>query len=92
MLAFLKTFMYNTACRHDIGLSPSGKAPDSDSGIQGFESLKPSLSLANMRGLFFSVEIDRTMAISILDICNSRSLYYNIVTVSNKLVYKYNEF
>lgn len=35
MLAFLKTFMYNTACRHDIGLSPSGKALDSDSSISG---------------------------------------------------------
>ena len=35
VLAFLKTFMYNTACRHDIGLSPSGKALDSDSSISG---------------------------------------------------------
>ena len=27
--------MYNTSCRHDIGLSPNGKALDSDSSILG---------------------------------------------------------
>ena len=27
--------MYNTACRHDNGLSPNGKALDSDSSISG---------------------------------------------------------
>lgn len=34
--------VYNTFCCHDSGLSPNGKALDSDSSIWGFESLKPS--------------------------------------------------
>ena len=35
MLALLRRFVYNTSCRHDIGLSPNGKALDSDSSILG---------------------------------------------------------
>lgn len=36
--------MYNTFCcsNKDIGLSPNGKALDSDSSISRFESLQPS--------------------------------------------------
>ena len=43
VLAFLKKMIYNTFCceaRHkNIGLSPNGKATDSDSVISRFESL-----------------------------------------------------
>ena len=48
MLAFLKTFMYNTACRHDIGLSPSGKALDSDSSISGVRIPQAQLSASRI--------------------------------------------
>ena len=48
MIAKLKWLCYNTLCvqpkgRHfDTGMSPSGKAPDFDSGIRRFESGHPS--------------------------------------------------
>ena len=57
MLAFLKTFMYNTACRHDIGLSPSGKALDSDSSISGVRIPQAQLETSRIttRGFFVRV-------------------------------------
>lgn len=55
MLALFKTLLYNTSCRHDIGLSPNGKALDSDSSIVGVRVPQAQLiSLACMRGIFFS--------------------------------------
>ena len=46
VLAFLKRMLYNTFCcetqQKNIGLSPNGKATDSDSVISRFESLQPS--------------------------------------------------
>lgn len=35
VLAFVKMLIYNITCRHDSGLSPNGKALDSDSSILG---------------------------------------------------------
>ena len=57
VLAFLKTFMYNTACRHDIGLSPSGKALDSDSSTSGVRIPQAQLetSRSHTRGFFVRV-------------------------------------
>ena len=39
MLAFWTNLQYNTSSKNDIGLSPNGKATDSDSVISRFESL-----------------------------------------------------
>lgn len=59
MLAFLKTFMYNTACRHDIGLSPSGKALDSDSSISGVRIPQAQLETSRSHtGGFFCASSD----------------------------------
>ena len=57
MLAFLNTFMYNTACRHDIGLSPSGKALDSDSSTSGVRIPQAQLETSRIttRGFFVRV-------------------------------------
>ena len=47
MIAKMAMMCYNTPCvrtgrRSKIGMSPSGKAPDFDSGIRRFESCHPS--------------------------------------------------
>ena len=47
MIAKMAMMCYNTLCvqtgrRSKIGMSPSGKAPDFDSGIRRFESCHPS--------------------------------------------------
>ena len=49
MIAKMEMMCYNTLCvqtgrRSKIGMSPSGKAPDFDSGIRRFESCHPSHS------------------------------------------------
>ena len=55
VLAFLNPFVYNTACRHDIGLSPSGKALDSDSSTSGVRIPQAQLTASrNNAGGFFS--------------------------------------
>ena len=42
-IAFLSLLCYNAQCaRSNIGMSPSGKAPDFDSGIRRFKSGHPS--------------------------------------------------
>ncbi len=42
-IAFLSFLCYNAQCaRSNIGMSPSGKAPDFDSGIRRFKSGHPS--------------------------------------------------
>lgn len=53
ILALYKGVVYNTSCRHDIGLSPSGKAPDSDSGIPGVRIPQAQLVPRNFAGDFF---------------------------------------
>ena len=49
IVAKIKKACYNTPCvrgrRPYIGMSPSGKAPDFDSGIRRFESYHPSQKL-----------------------------------------------
>lgn len=49
--------MYNTACRHDIGLSPSGKALDSDSSTSGVRIPQAQLETSRIttRGFFVRV-------------------------------------
>ena len=39
MLAIWADLLYNVSSKNDIGLSPNGKATDSDSVISRFESL-----------------------------------------------------
>ena len=42
-LAKFKVMVYNTLCQQGDGLSPNGKALDSDSSICRFESCQPSM-------------------------------------------------
>ena len=52
MLALLRRFVYNTSCRHDIGLSPNGKALDSDSSILGVRVPQAQLIPRNIARVF----------------------------------------
>lgn len=52
VLALLRCFVYNTSCRHDIGLSPNGKALDSDSSILGVRVPQAQLIPRNIARVF----------------------------------------
>ena len=58
-LAFCKMIVYNSFCCHDNGLSPSGKALDSDSSISGVRIPQAQLTLAIKRGIFFAQILKR---------------------------------
>ena len=52
-LAFCKILVYNSFCCHDNGLSPSGKALDSDSSISGVRIPQAQLVPSHLlRGFF----------------------------------------
>lgn len=52
-LAFCKMIVYNSFCCHDNGLSPSGKALDSDSSISGVRIPQAQLVPSHLlRGFF----------------------------------------
>ena len=59
VLALFYNIVYNSFCCHDIGLSPSGKALDSDSSISGVRIPQAQLTLAIKRGIFFAQILKR---------------------------------
>ena len=72
--------MYNTACRHDIGLSPSGKALDSDSSISGVRIPQAQLetSRSHTGGFFVRVDavfMERKAACDIYNTMQPKVLY-----------------
>ena len=61
--------MYNTACRHDIGLSPSGKALDSDSSISGVRIPQAQLETSRSHTGGFFVRVAMRMEQREFDVC-----------------------